>query len=249
MCIFSAPVKSVENTRIFGKTENGVQTLIYQMAYDADFTLAMVLPLPVEPDGKVEFVDFEHQDYRGFFDELWRLFNSGTSRSMNKSADPEPKKLKVHQVGNFEASFMPSIGDLAKLDSRFVISEGVWTALRQKHRSFGFVVVRLKPGAMSIHPLAIKFDSAFPDSVYFPTTHVHDGAVHPKAHFDHTLYLQTNASDKDASRKRFTATRKMFLTPFLAGHVVKNALVMPTRPVKMRDMVGNFANEDTWAPA
>jgi hypothetical protein len=38
--------------------------------------------------------------------------------------------------------------------------------------------------------MAFEFPSRVPDAVYFPTVHVHDGAVHSTANFLHKLYLQ-----------------------------------------------------------
>ena len=48
MCMFTRPVVSVADTRIFARlTGNGTQLLVYEMSYAAAGDLAMVLPLPV----------------------------------------------------------------------------------------------------------------------------------------------------------------------------------------------------------
>jgi len=48
----------------------------------------------------------------------------------------------------------------------------------------------LKPGAMTVHPMAFSFLRRDANELFFPTVHIHDGTVHPKADFDHTLYCQ-----------------------------------------------------------
>jgi hypothetical protein len=50
---------------------------------------------------------------------------------------------------------------------------------------------RRKSTQKTIHPMAFEFPTREPGAIFFPTTHVHDGAVHPEAEFDHTLVFQT----------------------------------------------------------
>ena len=46
-----------------------------------------------------------------------------------------------------------------------------------------------------IHPMAFEFPTRHPDKLFFPTNHVHDGALHDKAVF-------TPRSMPRASRRR-----------------------------------------------
>jgi hypothetical protein len=57
---------------------------------------------------------------------------------------------------------------------------------------WGYAVVKLGPLAQltGIHPMALEFPRRDPERVFFPTVHVHDGEVHPRAKFDHQLYCQ-----------------------------------------------------------
>src|SRR6185369_6044862 len=94
-------------------------------------------------------------------------------------------------VGSFEASFVPSVGDFDRLDARFRIPRETWAALPGYER-FGFAVFKLKQGKRRIHPMAFTFPRASTDTLFFPTVHIHDGRVHPHATFDHALYCQWN---------------------------------------------------------
>jgi hypothetical protein len=38
--------------------------------------------------------------------------------------------------------------------------------------------------------MAFEFPISKPDSLFFPTVHIHDGKVHAMADFDHRLYCQ-----------------------------------------------------------
>jgi hypothetical protein len=197
MCCFSGPVQDVANTRIFARaTEHGRQLLAYQMRFSTAADLAMILPLPVPAgthDGAVRFIDLE--GYPDFFDQLKSGFPEPPSRSrwnnpFGKTAAATPAPLPVEQVGNFEASFVPSVRDFARLDARFRMPDGVWDRLPQ-YRSFGFAVFKLKKDAHTVHPMAFEFPRAAGTTLFFPTVHIHDGTVHAEAYFDHSLYCQT----------------------------------------------------------
>ena len=41
-----------------------------------------------------------------------------------------------------------------------------------------------------MHPMAMEFNTRHPDTLFFPTLHIHDGAVHAEEDYDHTLYFQ-----------------------------------------------------------
>src|SRR6185503_16274999 len=64
-----------------------------------------------------------------------------------------------------------------------------------QYKQYGFAVFKLKPGAKTIHPMAFSFPRANAKELFFPTVHIHDGEVHPKADFDHFLYCQRNRGE------------------------------------------------------
>jgi hypothetical protein len=200
MCCFSRPVQSVKGTQIYARaTSGGRQFVVYSMTLRAKEALAMVLPLPVKQgsgEKAVEFVDLS--GYAAFFDDLRKGFpealSIANSRSKSEPAVASTSKLEVQTVGNFEASFVPTVADFSRLDERFRLPGGVWENL-PNYRSFGFAVFKLKAGEAKIHPMAFSFPRANPAQLFYPTVHIHDGKVHDRATFDHVLYLQRGEGD------------------------------------------------------
>lgn len=194
MCCFSRPVKHVAATNIFARSSTRErQFLVYEMRIAADEDLAMILPIPVPKQSAEDVVRFVNlSDYADFFKDMATGFPVPVSRSAGgeKSLkDEAAKPLAVVEVGNFEASFVPSIADFARLDERFRLPAGTWEAL-PAYRDYGFAVFKLKQGRKQIHPMAFEFPRRDGKRLFFPTVHVHDGKVHEKAEFDHALYLQ-----------------------------------------------------------
>jgi hypothetical protein len=205
MCIFSQLVEHVAGTRIFARMQGDEQLLAYEMSFAAIGELAMVLPLPVQPgqgEAAARFVDLS--GYPEFFQNLSQLFptNEPIAGSLGRAVPPQT--LAVHQVGAFEASYVPAVADFGRLDPRFQLSRAVWDELPQ-YRDYGFAVFKLRgssfgllerifrpQGAKSqkVHPMALAFRTRKKDELFFPTVHVHDGRVQPEAWFDHELYCQ-----------------------------------------------------------
>jgi hypothetical protein len=214
MCCFSQPVELVADTNIFARSNNGQQFLVYSMIYAAPSDLAMVLPLPVPPTPSEDAVRFINlQRYPTFFDDMLRGFSPWEALEKIPRGKPislDAPKLRVHDVGDFEASFVPRIADFDRLDERFRIPPDVWDRLPAYH-AYGFAVFKLKAtsrwftGALQklfggsgrkprrVHPMAFTFPRRNPELLYFPTVHVHDREVHPHATFDHMLYCQPDA--------------------------------------------------------
>src|SRR5262245_11392401 len=201
MCCFSRDVKLVADTNIFARaSKDNRQYLVYSMRIDAGEELAMILPIPVpknSPDDAVTFINLEK--YPNFFDEMRLGFpEPRAAGSLGGAKDApkvkEDKPLKVVEVGSFEASFVPAIKDFRRLDERFRLPTEVWDKLPQ-YKDYGFAVFKLKKGAQKVHPMAFEFPRADAKSLFFPTVHIHDGKVHPKAGFDHTLYCQTSSGE------------------------------------------------------
>ena len=209
MCIFSQSVTHVGGTKIFARRRADEQLLAYEMSFSAASDLAMVLPLPVAPglgEAAASFIDLS--GYTAFFQDLSALFPSAASFAVSAGigGSPQPAALIVHQVGAFEASYVPALHDFGRLDPRFRVPSAVWDRL-PAYRDFGFAVFKLRgPRAgflqrigllkrpaeppQKVHPMAIAFRSRNAGDLFFPTVHVHDGWVHEEAMFDHQLYCQ-----------------------------------------------------------
>lgn len=200
MCCFSKPVVSVSDTKIFARAgAEGRQFLVYSMAISARQDLAMILPLPVAPgtgEKGVEFINLK--DYPNFFDDLHSGFPvfvvTASAEHSDRVMPSSAAKLDVVQVGNFEASFVPTVKDFSRLDERFRLPTETWEKLPQ-YQTYGFAVFKLKSGEMHMHPMAFSFPRRDPAELFFPTVHIHDGKVHERARFDHTLYCQPHDND------------------------------------------------------
>jgi hypothetical protein len=257
MCCFSAPT-DVHETRIFARlTSQDTQTLVYQMRYSSAQPTAMILPLPVAlPAGESSVQWTSLKDDPAFFAELANGFPELETRSWfpskSATAGVEVSVLPVHEVGDFVASFVPSLADFSRVDARFVLSKDVWSAIPE-YGDYGFAVFQLKNLSGSPHPIAFTFRTRLRDAAYFPTVHIHDGTVHREDTFDHALYLQDARFDAKAgdykgptsvdSNTGFVrsknATSSFADIPRASG-ILDGALLLHRRTIS-----GLFANKDT----
>ncbi len=196
MCMFSQPVQHVAKTCIFARGAGAEQLLVYSMDFRAAADLAMILPLPVPPrpeDDAVRFIDLS--GYSEYFVDMRKAFPPRWVSGAVPSAAPSfagRSKLVVHDVGAFEASFVPTLGDFDRLDPRFRLPAEIWNRL-PAYADWGFAVFKLKSSReqQHAHPMAFAFPRRDRSRLFFPTVHVHDGAVHREALFDHELFCQS----------------------------------------------------------
>ena len=202
MCIFSQPIDQVGSTRIFvADLGHGIHATAYQMAFRATRPVDMILPVPAlkgSGDEALAFVDLG--GYDDFFEDLSRCFPrprgvaTGGGYGIAKSLPEE--LLVVHEVGDYEASYVPSVADFHRLDPRFRLPKAAWDTL-PNYQDFGFAVFQLRPGQdmQKVHPIAYRYPADRLQELFFPTVHVHDGGyADPRAGFDHELYAQGNWS-------------------------------------------------------
>lgn len=245
MCIFTGPVEEVSDTRIFARTISSPadtiarQALVYAMSYRAAQELAMILPLPTPPgapDDALRFLDFS--DYEDFFEDLAEPFQEPRSGFIREHLSSLGiPRLAVHDVGSFEASFVPCVADFSRLDPRFQLTDEIWGDL-PAYADYGFAVFKLKPGAKSVHPMAFEFPRRSRYELFFPTVHVHDGRVPQEAPFHHSLYCQSSSrvlfwTSSGAPAKDFVDTDR-------THNIVDGDMV-----VWKRDLRGNWVNQDT----
>jgi hypothetical protein len=239
---------SVSATKIFARDAgHGKQYLVYSMSYAASEDLAMVLPLPVPEGSKEDAVKFiDLHEYSDFFADLHAGFpepviaRNEPSRGPRAAAAARSIPLEVVQVGSFEASFVPQVADFARLDSRFRMPDGVWDKLPAYKRS-GFAVFKLRSSARAVHPMALVFPRADARKLFFPTVHIHDGAVHETAHFDHSLYCQVGS--------HFVKSKGWDETPDLARTFMNvsqsRGIIDGSAHCYRTVMKGNLKNQDT----
>ncbi|MFO0570832.1 MAG: hypothetical protein U0263_34665 [Polyangiaceae bacterium] len=246
--VFGPPL-AVSDTAIFARrVDPRCQALIYSMRIRLRGETAMLLPIPVVPgsgDDALEFVSLV--DHAGFFDSLRSLFfvpMTAAARGGGYSLPHRAPKLVVHEVGSFEASFVPTQADFSRLDERFRLPESIWEELGD-YDDYGFAVFRLRPGRKKpIHPMAFRFVTREPGRLFFPTVHVHDGRVHDHAEFDHELYYQTPAVTGAVGSFRDPATGDEIGFSRPPDGVL--GLVEPGEPVLRRVLRGTLPNRDTW---
>jgi hypothetical protein len=266
MCLFSRHVEKVWSTRIFARPlAGGRQLLVYGMSLEIAEDVAMILPIPVppgSPEDAVTFVDLSARP--GFFDDLSALFPvaKGVATSMGRGAfAPQSASLVVHDVGDFEASFVPEPGEFDRLDARFRLGGDVFEAL-PSYGDWGFCVFKLRRAPSSrgsglldlfkgkttkgargtprtVHPMAFEFPRRDASGLFFPTVHVHDGQVHPTAEFDHALYCQTASALEPLMEWERSASRADSLPDGARGWVDPSAFVYK------RTLSGEHPNRDT----
>jgi len=259
MCCFSQPVISVNNTQIFARLSGkGMQFLAYQMNYESREQNAMILPLPVKQPATVETLNFiDLKGYDTFFDDLADGFPFYSPPSIGCSAPLNPTSrydLEVVEVGNYIASFVPTISDFDRLDSQFTLPNETWERI-PGYKNFGFAVFQLAAGSLKPHPMAFEFQSEN-DDLFFPTVHIHDGEVHESEEFDHVLYMQhagldskvygyenSNVEDKSTGLIRSKYAASQFCDLDKSFGLINGDLL-----VHRKIMRGNLTNSDTIFP-
>lgn len=232
-------------TRIFSRAlGSGRQLLVYELSLDATDDVAMILPVPITPaasEDSVRFVDLS--SCPKFFDELDALYPKPQRHSGGMLAPanipPVKRALKVKQVGSFEASFAPTRAELSRLDARFRLPPSVMDELTE-HATSGFVVFKLRgSGERKVHPMAFEFPQRDAGTLFFPTVHVHDGAVHPHAKFDHQLYAQP----LDSWGPHLTWWRAPLPTSSMSASARE---LVGVTPVFRTQLSGELPNRDVW---
>jgi len=157
----------------------------------------MILPLPTPPAPKEDAVRFiDLSNYPDFFSDMSKGFPISRSLSKGEQFLSFEQTLQVHDVGSFEASFVPALADFKRLDQRFQLHDNVWSQLPQ-YKNYSFVVFKLKSSTKTVHPIAFEFPRRKSAELFFPTVHVHHGKVEGQAEFDHVLFCQSEHQFSD----------------------------------------------------
>ncbi|MEM6990911.1 MAG: hypothetical protein AAF721_10450 [Myxococcota bacterium] len=263
-----APKKlEVAGTNIFARGDGERQKLVYGMNVASERPLAMVLPLPVPAgadEDAVRFIDL--RGYPKFFVDLNECFPVveaplGRGGGGGGGGGVIKTTLKVHDAGDFEASFVPTLADIHRLDERFVLAPPIWTAL-SKYADWGFAVFQLRDVAAkrsrlralfglprkTIHPMAIDFPRRHRDRLFFPTVHVHGEELGEHEAFDHLLFWQASAPARfePESRPSFGDGESTVEAQVHVDMERARGLVEGSRTVHRRQLRGRLPNRDHW---
>lgn len=246
MCCFSGQVERVSGTSIFARpADKGGQFIVYSMTVKMKEDVAMILPIPTPAKPKEDAVSFINlEKYPEFFEEMNRGWppprSKGGAGGLALGGDGGPA-LKVVQVGSFVASFVPTVKDFGRLDEQFRPPNGTWEQLPQ-YKDYGFAVFKLKKGEHKVHPMAFEFPRAEPKKLFFPTVHIHDGKVHARAGFDHTLYCQGGGTEAALRWSESFRAAEGFM-PNLAN---AKGIVSGKDHIFRKVMSGLLKNDDVW---
>ncbi|BBC26534.1 hypothetical protein [Pseudanabaena sp. ABRG5-3] len=261
MCIFSREIQEVKDTKIFARLSGkGTQYLVYSMSFAVKQEVAMILPLPIALEANespIHFISLE--SYPEFFSHM--ITELKLARPQNKNMSRSISVLEVHQVGSYEASFVPRLADFIRLDERFQLPTNIWDSL-PKYKDYGFAVFQLRGNlgnkTISFHPMAFEFATRFPDHLFFSTLHVHDRLVHHRAEFDHYLFYQNDFDQYqqkgapllwlDEENVDHSSVEYAHGSNFPAGtfiHVEKTSgIVDGSKPCRGIRLYGMFPNQD-----
>ena len=243
MCIFTSEIKSVGDTRIFARQDVNRQAVVYDMYLSTEFATAMVLPVPVaslSDDEKVEFIDLS--TYPDFFDDIENMFPQWMSASIESYDSRGSDLIEVQEIGVYEASFVPTPNDFKRLDPRFSLNSDFFEQVPE-YSNYGFVVFKLKPGESQVHPMAFWFHKENDSKLFFPTKHMHDGIVHSRDHYNHTLYAQGNFTDNlslEIISLKYNLEKVSNISKKSFGLVCEDTVVCK------RVVNGENKNEDIW---
>jgi len=297
MCIITSEEQEAEaerwlnisKTHIFaGHGREDFQSIVYDLSIASSAHAAMILPLPVvigDSSDVINFIDLSA--YPDFFDDLNRVcvceYDSFTTDFDSVCGGLEPESvLAVHQVGDYEASYVPSLADFDRLDSCFRLSDEVWKQMPD-YKDYGFAVFQLKivlsqeadSNDNAVHPMAFEFRARYPDRLYFPSVHVHDGAFHQSAGFMHKFFCQRDEARQEFKQQRallqgFESTEELFLSKDsmllasgsydwfyssldVAGNVLSldpiESLIAPDKKIYAMTLFGEYKNQDVWMGA
>lgn len=180
MCIISGSVKSVNNTQLFvARSKNGKrQFTVYANTVHTPLRNNMMV-LAVPNPTTVKFHDLS--SYTDLFKDLENSFPKARSAMLSYSLEAGStkyeKRIKVEQVGSYNASIVPSVADLKNLDPEyFYVDSKLIDFMEHTYGSYvniGFVVCGLRQGNHEYHPFAYSHDIHHSNKLFIPTKHYH----------------------------------------------------------------------------
>jgi hypothetical protein len=201
MCIFNSEVIRVSNTQILvtHSTDGKRQLTVYSNKVNTAGGNAMILPVP--KGGRAASVRFHDLSaYPNLFEDCAKCFAAARVSkgalgwgALTDSYELSNSTLRVHDVGSYRASIVPTLDDFSRLDaSVFSLSPAIGDVLRQSYGSeFEFIVCQLQSGSHEYHPFAYSHDVSG-SALFVPTLHEHGHkqgqGQEQDPDWDHTIY-------------------------------------------------------------
>ena len=203
MCVIVGGVQHVANTKILvAPMRRGHQLTVYQNQVDMTNPTAMILPFPYGNKG-AELIDLS--GYPQIFDDLSRAFSKYELVGVNNSYS-SAKTIKVHQVGSYSVSIVPTIDDFDRLQHHvFSLDPNLSGILRGKYPVHaGFIVCLMNMNA-KFHPIAYVTRRLRSQQLFVPTYHYH-GHIETHPDWDHEIYV-VNLMDKGHEISQMLGTK------------------------------------------
>lgn len=103
-------------------------------------------------------------------------------------------------------------------------------------------------GPRAYHPMAFELPLRDPSRLFFPTVHVHDGAVHETAEYDHALYCQVPVGTEPSSDEGAWHWSEIPVGTLRSVYEASPASrwLDADAPVHRIELRGERANRDVW---
>jgi hypothetical protein len=232
----------VGGTKIYAKKWWARQFLVYEAEVESSMQNAMVLPVPVAAPGTyIELMDLSAFDH--LFGDLLYYYVPPPPRTGMPAFGPPQLTLDVVRVGSYEASIVPTLGDMVRLDARFHLSPALKDTLASRYGDHAFVVYQFAAGKQKLHPFGFTFESRYDQHLFFPTLHVHDGhSLSTDAWFDHYLFAQRSKLGERYQPLGYISAINRDGTPRFPQFIETLA------PLEYERRVGQLPNEDLLVP-
>ncbi len=180
MCIINEPAEVHETELFVVPHTNGIDQLtVYANEVKTGSTNNMML-LPVPYPNTVDFINLE--DYQHIFKDLKKSFYGRLPPLRNIAQNSDV--LKVHDVGSYKATLVPTHADLGRINSEVfgTVQENIKVLLAENYEGlpapFGYIICKLKSGsAVKYHPFAYRHKMASNKAgkkvLFVPTRHEH----------------------------------------------------------------------------
>jgi hypothetical protein len=261
MCIISGPVDRVSGTQIFvaPSLDGRRQIVVYKNTVATRQPNMMILPVP-----NPTTVRFEESvmRYATLFEDAaasftkFSAYRGGEAAWSRGTLSVAPAPLPVQIVGPYQASIVPSIEDLDRLDPTvFQMSAELHNLLTStyafgaNHAPIGFVCCVLRAGKHAYEPIAYSHDIT-EGSLFVPTKHFHSGETLRELaqDWDHEIY--SLGTDLSRAHKQFDTThyRPRPQNEIQWRHFTAEFRHPPSRELRLWSCQGVYTNTDLIFP-